>query len=112
MTGVLICGGCVTFILAILAAFIIPAAYANFAVKGSFGAAFSFGEVFGLIKAAPGAYVLVLLGSILAGIIGMLGVIACVIGVIFTMAYASAIMGHLYGQAYNAATGTSYQAVE
>jgi len=112
ITGVLICGGCAAFILAILAAFIIPAAYANFAVKGSFGAAFSFGEIFGLIKAAPGAYVLVLLGSILAGFIGMLGIIACIIGVIFTLAYASAIMGNLYGQAYNAATRASYSAVE
>lgn len=109
ITGVLICGGCLAFILAILAGFIIPAVYANFAVHGSFGAAFRFGEIFSLIKAAPGAYVLVLLGSIVASIIGMLGVIACVIGVIFTIAYASAIMGHLYGQAYNAATAGTNQ---
>jgi len=111
-TVVLILGGCLAFIFAILAAFVVPAAYANFAIKGSFKAAFNFGEVFGLIKAAPGTYVLVLLGSILAAIIGALGIIACVIGIIFTMAYASAIIGHLYGQAYNAATGAIYQTAE
>ena len=103
LSGVAICAGCIGFILSIIVAIALPAIYANFAIKGNFGAAFAFGEIFGLIKAAPGAYVLTLLGCILAGIIGVLGMIACVIGVIFTMAYALAIAAHLYGQAYNAA---------
>jgi len=40
----------------------------------------------------------------LAGLIGQLGVIACVVGLLITIPLAAAIMGHFYGQAYKEAT--------
>jgi hypothetical protein len=81
----------------------LPAAEGNFLATGSIGAAFRFGEVFALLKAAPGAYLLVLLGLIIGGFIAPLGTIACFIGVLLTSTYVVVFTGHLYGQAYNAA---------
>ncbi len=107
------CFGCLTLLYAIFAGFIIPAAIGNFAAKDELKAAFSFGDVFGLVRADFGAYALVLLGGLVAGFISSLGVIACVIGALFTYAYAIAINGHLKGQAYNqAAPGGAVLAVE
>ncbi len=97
------CAGCIAFIYSILVGLILPAVYANYAVKGGFGAAFQFGEIFALFKAAPGAFVIAFLGSIVAAIIGTLGVIVCIIGIVATMAYACTIGSHLTGQAYNQA---------
>ncbi len=100
---VLVCFGCLTFLYAILMGLILPAAMGNFVATDQLGAAFRFGQVFKLFKASPVSFVLVLLGSLIAGFVGSLGVILCFVGVIFTSAYASAINGHLTGQAYNAA---------
>lgn len=98
-----ICLSCVVALLGIVLAFVLPAALAKFAVTGEIGAAFRFSEVIALVRAAPVAYLMVLLGSILAGLIAGLGVILCAIGVIFTSALAYAIQAHLWGQAYNEA---------
>jgi hypothetical protein len=100
---VMVCFGCLTFIYAILMGLILPAAMGSFVATDQLGAAFRFGQVFKLFKAAPVSFVLVLLGSLIASFIGSLGVILCFVGVIFTSAYASAINGHLTGQAYNTA---------
>ena len=97
----LCCGG-LAFLYGLLLMVIMPAAMSNFLATEQIGAAFRFGEVFGLVRAAPGAYLMVLLGGIVTGFIGSLGSIACVIGVVVTSAYAMVVMGHLYGQAYRA----------
>jgi hypothetical protein len=68
------------------------------------GAALRFSDIIGLVRASPGSSLIVLLGTILTGFIAQLGVIACAIGVVVTMAYAMAVNGHLYGQAYLDAT--------
>jgi hypothetical protein len=99
--------GCIGAIYGLAMAFIVPAAYAKFAVTDELGAAFRFGEVFGLVRAAPAAYLLALLGTIVAGVVASLGLILCFIGVIFTMAWAYTIQAHLWGQAYNQATGNT-----
>lgn len=81
----------------------IPAAHGNFLATGNIGAAFRFHEIFALLKAAPGAYLMVLLGGLIGGLIAPLGTIACGIGVLLTSTYVVVYAGHLYGQAYNAA---------
>ena len=101
---VAICFGCVTFIYSIAAYMILPAAVASYAVTGELGAAFKLGELFKLVKENLGVYGMVLLGGIVAGLVSGLGVIACVIGVLFTTVYAMAINGHLWGQAYVVST--------
>jgi len=98
----LCCGG-LMLLYGIFMAFTVPAAIANFAAKGSLGSAFQFSEVFGLVRKAPVAYLIVILATIVAGIIAPLGSIACLVGVILTATYANAAMAHIEGQAYNQA---------
>lgn len=95
----LVCG-CLIFLYAVLLAFLLPAALTNEAAKDDMSAAFNFSQVFGLLKAAPAAWLFVFLGAILSSIIASLGLVACFIGMFFTYAYAMAVNGHLYGQAY------------
>lgn len=97
-----ICGG-IGFIYGIILGFMLPAAFGNFIKEGSLGAAFRIGEVFGLVKAAPVAYLIAIVGAGVANIITPFGVILCVVGVYLTMAFSMAVMGHFYGQAYNQA---------
>ncbi len=99
-----ICFGCVSFIYSIFLGFVLPAALGSFAATGQMGAGFRFAEVFGLVRAAPVAYLLTLLGGFIASLIASLGLIVCIIGVLFTAVYATTINAHLYGQAYNEAT--------
>ena len=61
---------------------------------------------FALIRAAPGAYLIVLLGGMAAGFIAPLGSIACGVGALLTSAYALLINAHLLGQAYRSAVET------
>jgi Protein of unknown function (DUF4013) len=98
-----ICISCVTFIYSILMWFVIPAAFGKYAATGQLGSAFRLGEVFGMVRAAPSAYLIALLGSIVAGFIGALGLIVCLIGALFTYAYSMIVQAHLWGQAYNVA---------
>jgi large-conductance mechanosensitive channel len=94
------CFGCLTFIYSILAVFFIAAAIGRYADTGEFGSAFQFGKVFATVKAAPAPYLMVLVGGFLAGMIAFVGLIACIVGVFLTIAYANAINAHLFGQAY------------
>ncbi len=98
------CCGCLLLIYGILLAFIIPAGFGELAATDQLGSAINPARILELIRADFGAYVIAWLGAIVAGFIGALGLIICVVGVIFTSAYAYAIIGHLYGQAYNKAT--------
>lgn len=101
-----ICFGCVIFLFSLALGFILPAALGQFAATGQMGAAFRFSEVFALVRAEPMAFLLTLLGSVLASIVASLGIILCIIGVIFTSAWAATVTGHLYGQAYKKATAS------
>jgi hypothetical protein len=98
------CISCLTFLYSIVAYLILPAAIGKYAVTGELGDAFKIGEIFGLVRENLGTYGLVLLGGLVASLVSGLGVIACVIGVLFTMVYAMAINGHLWGQAYSVST--------
>jgi hypothetical protein len=98
-----LCCGAVIFLYGIFMAFVVPAAIGRFADKGNFGAAFQFANVFALVRSAPAAYLMVLLGYLLSGLIAPAGSILCVIGVVLTLAYAQAVTFHLTGQAYRQA---------
>lgn len=96
------CGG-LMFLYGILLAFMLPAAYGKFLESGVMGDAFKVKDVFAMVKAAPVAFLIAIAGAAIASFIAPLGGIAIGIGAIFTTAYAMAIMGHFYGQAYNEA---------
>lgn len=98
------CCGCLFFLYGLLLALIYPAAYGELAATDSLGAAIHPARILELLRADFGAYLVAWLGSIAAGFIASLGFIFCIVGVIFTAAYAYAVVGHLYGQAYKKAT--------
>jgi hypothetical protein len=98
------CYGLLAIIYGVTLAFIVPAAIGRFAATNQLGAALKLGEVYGLVKAAPMAYLMVILGTIVSGFIASLGTIACGVGVLATTAYATTINAQLAGQAYLEAT--------
>jgi len=104
ITVVSACLSCVVALYGVLMSFVLPAAFANFVASGQLGAGFRFGEIIGLVRAAPVAYLLVLVGAFVASIIASLGVILCIVGMFFTYVYAATINAHLWGQAYNEAS--------
>ncbi len=95
-----ICLGLFSFIFGLIVGLLLPAALTRYLEKESIGAAFDFIEVFKKVQLNLGTYFIVLLGTIVAGFIAPLGLIACVIGVMLTYTYSLAIMGHFYGQAH------------
>ena len=70
----------------------------QFAKTGEFMAGFQFSEIFDVIRANIGNYIIVILLIWVAGLIASLGVILCVIGVIFTQFWSYLVTGNLLGQ--------------
>jgi hypothetical protein len=109
MAGVIMaisaCAGLLNLVYSLALAFILPAVYGVFLVNNEeISAGFRFGEIFALAKKAPTAFLLALVGYLIAEMISGLGVIACVIGLIVTVPYGILIISHFYGQAYLEAT--------
>ncbi len=97
---------CIVFVYEIFLLFIAPAALMRFTMQGDdIKAGLAFGEILGLVKANVGVYLMVVLGQIVAYFVGGLGIVACVIGLLFTIPYAYAVVGHFYGQAYREVEG-------
>jgi hypothetical protein len=99
-----LCFGSFGIIYGLLMGVMMPAALTRMVVFGSIKDGLAFGNVWGMVRKVPGAYLLVLVGTFAAGLLaGIVGGIACGIGAFFTMTWYQAVMGHLYGQAYQAA---------
>jgi hypothetical protein len=104
--------GFLSFALGLVTTFLSLGAIANYIGKDDFGAAFRFGEVWRLVTANIGDWLLVLIGTVIAvGLIGPLGTVACIIGVILTLTYGLAVSGHMLGQAYVHSQGRTTPAV-
>jgi hypothetical protein len=97
-----ICGGAM-FLYGIFLALAVPAALTRYADKNSIGAAFKIGEIAGIVRKAFVPYLIVIVGTLVASLIGSLGSVVCVIGVLATTVYANAIGAHFYVQAYRQA---------
>lgn len=91
--------------------FIFPVISAHVAVKGTIMSGFEFKEMFKLVKNKFQVWLMVLAGSLIAGFISPAGLVAFVVGVIITMAYAQLMLAHLSGQAYREASGKAYNSV-
>jgi hypothetical protein len=91
---------CVSLLYLLAYWYFLPAIVAQYALTGSFGAAFHLGEILETVRRGVGNYFVVMAMGIVTAIISPLGFIACGIGVLFTSMYASLISYHLYGQAY------------
>lgn len=104
LTFFIFCISCFALLYGLALAFFLPASYGELAATDDLGASFNIGKMFRYIRAAPNAYLLTFLGIVASGILASFGVILCFVGVLFTSAYAYAVQGHLYGQAYKQAT--------
>ena len=104
VTGVSILLSCLMIIIFLAISFVIPVAEGVLAETGDMKSAFHFTEIFGLLKAAPGAYLFVILGSALAGmVLAPIGMIVCFVGMFISAAFIITIRSHLTGQAYKIA---------
>ena len=101
--------GCINLLWGIVMAFLLPAAIALFVDKDDLGAAFRFGEVFGLVRDNFSTYLITAVMIWVANLIGGLGVILCGFGWLVTYPYAVWVSAHLGGLAYLEATGRGPQ---
>jgi hypothetical protein len=92
------CGSCLVFIWAIVVAVVWPAALIRYSVTEEFMSAFQFGELFSFISANVANYIVAIILTGVAVMVAYLGLIACFIGVLFTMFWAYLVMAHLLGQ--------------
>jgi len=98
MLSFVLCVECLSLLWGLLVAAVFPAALIRYAQSEEFSAAFRFNEIFGLITVNIGDYIIAILVSWLASIIGGFGVILCVVGVLFTTFWTYLVAAHLWGQ--------------
>jgi hypothetical protein len=94
-------------LLAIAVALAQPLIVGHYAATGSVGAALRVGDLAAMLRANLVTYLIVALLGIVTNTISGLGILACGIGLPFTMFYAAMVNHHLYGQAYLRARGAS-----
>lgn len=96
-----ILNACVSLPYGIILGLLIPASIGEIADHGQLGQALNPANAFKLVRANPGGYIIAwLLAGIAGSILSTVGTLICIIGVFPAIAYAAAITGHLYGQAY------------
>jgi hypothetical protein len=101
------CASCLYLIWIIVVWLVMPAAWTRYAVTGEFMSAFQFGELFSYIKSNVANYIVGIIIAGVAGFIAGFGVIACVVGVLFTMFWAYLVMAHVLGQVYRQSLATA-----
>lgn len=99
------CLSCVQVILSLIANALLPAALIRYAEYDTFGSAFQFGEIWSFISSNIGDYIIVILLTWVAGFIAVLGVVLCIIGVLFTGFWSVLVSANLYGQLARKARG-------
>lgn len=106
--GVLIaCASCLMLLWGIFVALISPAIYVRLAAFDRFSAAFEVGELWAFTRSNIGHVILALIllalvAGIVVPIIGMLGLVVCLVGVLISMPFSTLwqylVTAHLYGQ--------------
>jgi hypothetical protein len=95
------CVDILVFLYALILGFFTPVIQSVFLEEGErIGAGFHFSRIMALLRAAPGAFGLAFLGTLIGGIIAPLGGFLFGVGALVTTVYAESMMSHLIGQAY------------
>jgi hypothetical protein len=91
---------CIAFLYGIIVyGFIFIPGMMRYAQEEEFGAFFKFGENLRVATSNLGGYIVMLLVMLVAGIVAeLVGVIACGIGILFTLFWSILVSGHLFGQ--------------
>jgi hypothetical protein len=95
---------CLSWLWSLAVIIVIPAAVVKYAAEGVFGSFFKFSEILQWIRDNLKNYIIALLVIIVAHILAGFGIIACGIGILFTMFWATVIMGNIIGQLVAQAT--------
>ncbi len=102
---VMTCVSCIAILYGVFVALVLPAAVGHYAAKGEIGAAFRFADMLSLVQKNLGAYLMVFAISVVAGLIaGVVGSLACGVGLIFAGFWSLLVIGHATGQAYRQAS--------
>jgi len=89
----------VIFLVALACTTVAYAAMARYvAHNNTLGEAFKFSEVISTVRSRPGPWLMLLLVGFLAGLASMVGLIACGVGILFTLFYSMCVQGHALGQ--------------
>lgn len=97
----------ISFAWAIIISFLLPAAIGRMADRGTLSDALRFGDVIRLVRHNFSTYLVTVLMSWVASIVGGLGKLVCGVGWLATIPYSAMVTGHLYGQAYLVARGSA-----
>ncbi len=103
-TGGGICIGGFALLYGILVTLVTPTAVGRYLETDELGAAFRFGEVFALVRDNVVAWIIALVIAWVAALIASLGIILCVVGVLFTTFWASVVSMYLWGDTYRQAS--------
>ena len=94
----------------LLLAVLTPAAFGHLAATDNFGEAVNPVNAFKILRENIGGFVITALVWIfLVPIIQSIGLLICIIGVFPAIAYSTAVIGHLIGQAYKGANEKGFQ---
>lgn len=109
ITVVSILTSCISIPYGILQALLLPAAFGHLAFSDKLGEAINPVTAFKVLRENFGGYIITaLVWIIVVPIIQSIGLILCVIGVFPAIAYSTAVVGHMMGQAYKGAKDAGF----
>jgi hypothetical protein len=98
------CFGCLSMLYGIFIGLLMPFVWGTYAETERFGDAFQVGKILQMLRLNIGPAFIVFIVSGLAGMLALLvGLVLCVIGLVFTSFYAQLVTGFLYGSLHKEA---------
>lgn len=96
--GLSVLGNCLSFILSIIIGFVQPLFFSRLAITDSIGSALDFAGILTEARRVPVPLLIALGMQYALGIAAAVGLILCIIGVVFTSFLTYVMLSHLYGQ--------------